>query len=64
MGGWVAGLIENITNSAQLRLGLGLSLVKILAYDSCKYIKKLELGKKIYEIINKNEIYQESLLPQ
>ena len=27
VGGWVAELIENITNSAQFRLGLGLSLV-------------------------------------
>ena len=36
-------------------------LEKILAYDNYEYIKKLELGKKIYEIINKNEIYQESL---
>ena len=26
MGGWLAGLIENITNSVQFRLGLGLSL--------------------------------------
>ena len=31
MAGWVAGLIENITNSAQLRLGLGLSLAIIQA---------------------------------
>ena len=36
-------------------------LEKLSAYDNYKYIKKLELGKKIYEIINKNEIYQETL---
>ena len=31
-------------------------LEKILAYDNYEYIKKLD-----YDIINKNEIYQESL---
>ena len=39
MGGWVAGLIENITNSAQLRLGLGLSLaimlIFVIDFDDC-----------------------------
>ena len=28
VGGWVAGLAENIANSAQLKLELGLSLAK------------------------------------
>ena len=28
MGGWLAGLIENITNSAKLKLELELSLAK------------------------------------
>ena len=30
MGGWVAGKADIITNSAQLGLGLGLSLAKLL----------------------------------
>ena len=28
-GGWVAGLAENIANSAQLKLEFGLSLAKV-----------------------------------
>ena len=38
MGGWVAGLFGNITNSAPswVGLGLGLSLAKINNINSCK----------------------------
>ena len=36
-------------------------LEKILAYDNYEYIKKLELGKKIDEIINKNEVVKDNL---
>ena len=33
----------------------------IILYDNQEYKRKLELGKKIYELIHKNEIYQQSL---
>ena len=33
----------------------------IILYDNHEYKRKLELGKKIYEFIHKNEIYQQSL---
>ena len=33
----------------------------IILYDNQEYKRKLELGKKIYEFIHKNEIYQQSL---
>ena len=52
VGGWVAGLIENITNSAQLRLGLGLSLSKkhmyhgYFAFFNTKYLSVILLSIK------------------
>ena len=33
MGGWLAGFCETITNSAQLELGLGLSLAIFFSKD-------------------------------
>ena len=39
-------------------------LDKTIVQDDYEYTKKLELGKKVYEIINKREVDEHSLIPE
>ena len=55
MGGQVAGLFENITNSAQIELGLGLSLAKMTG----KMMKKTKLEKSLKRMMA--QVYQSGM---
>ena len=41
-----------------------IELENIIIYHNHEYKQKLDLGKKIYEIIHKNDVYPNSLIPE